>query len=99
MQQDLNQQPYYQNNPQYNPNIQPFRSHLPPSNNMNNNVNSEMNVTYLVFTHNLQITVVVVIIFGFLIVISLLLFNMYKNNPKHKENNNVNPSLNEYNNN
>ena len=54
-----------------------------------------MNVTYLVFTYNLQITAVVVIIVGFLIVISLLLFNMYKKNQKHTENKNVKPLFNE----
>jgi uncharacterized membrane protein YbaN (DUF454 family) len=73
---DFNQQPYFQN--KYNPYIQPFRSQLPLANSIQNNVYGEMNVTYLVFTYNLQITAVVVIIVGFLIVISLLLFNMYK---------------------
>jgi hypothetical protein len=90
---DVNQQPYFQN--KYNPYIQPFRSQLPLANSIQNNVNGEMNVTYLVFTYNLQITAVVVIIVGFLIVISLLLFNMYKKKQKHTENKNVKPLFNE----
>jgi hypothetical protein len=45
---------------------------------MLNNVNSEINVTYLAVTYNLQLTAVVVLIIGFIVVISLLLCNIFK---------------------
>jgi hypothetical protein len=88
--QDFKQlQPFNQHVNPFLPNVQPLNSNLKslnahgqtynlnlPHNSIINSENSEMNVTYLVVTYNLQVTAVVILLVGFLIVISLLLLNM-----------------------